>query len=403
MEFPLRLTRSALFAATAIIGCTQPALAEGATEQTAGAAVNSAPAPAPAPAPVKKPASALEQVFAAPTIYKNNKADVLNELRIVGRLNLDAYVLDSDIGNAEDVVARRARLGIRAKMFQKLDINVQGDFNLEGGPAPVYTRLTDAYLAWKFSDAATLTIGKHSTGFTLDGAVSSNNLLTIDRSNINNNFGNPEEYLSGVSLGGKSGKWTYKAAMFSGGRNNGEFGDFSGGWAFIASLGHDFGKDIGVKKAVLRADYLYKKPNTNANMLRNFEHVGSLNLTLEDGNWGISAEAVLADGALGQSDGQGFSVTPWVSLAKKLQMVGRFTHMTSEANNGLRFARYENAVTGTRRGDRYNEVYGGLNYQIHGNNLKVQTGLTYANMRDRANDGGRYDGITWTSALRISW
>jgi hypothetical protein len=399
----LRQTRFALFAATAMIGCAQPALAEGAAEQAPGATATAAPAPALPTAPAKKPASGLEKVFAAPTIYKNDKADVLNELRIVGRLNLDAYVLDSDIGNAEDVVVRRTRLGIRAKMFHKLDVNLQGDFNLEGGPAPFYTRLTEVNLAWKFSDAATLTVGKHAAGMTQDGGVSSTTLLTIDRSNLNNNFGIPERYLTGISLGGKSGKWTYKASIFSGGRNNGEFGQFNGGYAVIGTVGYDFAKDLGVKKAILRAEYLYKKPNPNANMLRNFEHVGGINFTFEDTNWGFNAEALVADGVLGQSDSSGFGVMPWMNLTKKLQLVGRYTHMTSEANNGLRFQRYENVVTGTRRGDRYDEVYGGLSYQIHGNNLKVQTGLTYANMRDRANDGGRYDGITWTSALRLSW
>lgn len=348
-----------------------------------------------------KPDSTFDEIWRIPTVYEDKEGDVLNQVRIVGRLHLDNYVLDSDIGNDSDLVVRRARLGVKAKMFKDLEVQVQGDFNLEGG-GPLYTRLTDAYLAWKFSDAAVLTVGKQSTEFTLDGATSSNKLLTIDRGNINNNFGNPSEYLSGVTLGGKSANWIYKAGVFSGGKDNGEFGDFSGGPAVTASLGYDFGKQLGVKHAVLRADYLYAEPNAKSDLLRRFKHVGSLGFIFEDDDWGFTAEGVLADGTLGQSDGRGVQVMPWINLSKKVQLVTRFTHMKSEDINGLRFSRYESVMT-SKRGDRYNEAYAGLNYYIHGHNLKVQTGLTYANMHDRAHDGGAYDGITWTTALRLSW
>jgi phosphate-selective porin OprO/OprP len=93
---------------------------------------------------------------------------------------------------------------------------------------------------------------------------------------------------------------------------------------------------------------------------------------------------------------------PWYSVTDKLQLVGRYTFLDSEENNGLRLARYDNVVT-SGRGDRYHELYGGLNYYIYGTKLKAQTGLAYARMRDRADDGGRHDGVSWTTALRVSW
>lgn len=399
----MRQTRFVLLAATVMIGCAQPALAEGTADQAAAAAPAPAPVPAPAPAPAKKPPSELEKIWKVPTLYKNDKSDGLNELRIVGRLHLDNYVVDSDVGNADDFVVRRARLGLRARLFRKLDVNVQGDFNLEGGTAPFYTRLTDAYAAWKFSDEATLTVGKQSTAFTVDGATSGNSLITIDRGNINQNFGVPNEYATGVTLGGKHGKWTYKAGVFSGGAENGEFGRFNGGAVAIVQLGYDLGSVIGVKKAVLKGEYLHANINANSNLFRTLSDVGALSLAIDDGTWGLTLEGVLANGALTQSDGKGFMIMPWYNLSKQVQLVGRFTHMTSDANNGLRFSRYENVPTNNRRGDRYNEVYAGVNWYIHGHNLKLQTGLTYANMRDRANDGGRYDGINWTTGFRISW
>jgi phosphate-selective porin OprO/OprP len=354
----------------------------------------------PAETNAKEEESAFDRIWAVPQIHKDDDADILNELRLVGRLHLDNYVLDSDVGDASDLVIRRARLGVRARLFNKLDARVEADLDLEGGP--LYSRLTDAHLAWEFSEAAKLTVGKQSVKFTLDGSTSSNDLLTIDRSNLANNLWFTEEYIPGVSLSGSSGAWSYNSGLFSGGRDNGEFGDFDGGYFWLGSVGRDFGDALGVDKAVLRADYVYNDPDPDSDFTRPFQNVAALVLMLDDGGWGLSGDIVVGDGFLGQSDAFGATLLPWVSLTDRLQLAGRYAYLKSDEPNGLRFARYENVVS-QGRGDRYHELYAGLNYKIYGNKLKAQTGLTYANMRDRAGDGGAYDGVTWTTALRLSW
>ena len=55
------------------------------------------------------------------------------------------------------------------------------------------------------------------------------------------------------------------------------------------------------------------------------------------------------------------------------------------------------------RGDRYNELYFGANYYFFGHKLKLQSGLQYADMNDRARDGGDYSGLSWITGLRVSW
>ena len=354
----------------------------------------------PAAAPAAKEESAFDRIWSVPLLHKDNDADLLNELRLVGRLHLDNYVLDSNVGDASDLVVRRARLGARARLFRKLEANIQTDLNLEGGP--LYNRLTDAYLAWTFSDAAELTVGKHSVKFTLEGATSSSELLTIDRSNVANNLWFTAEYVPGVSVSGSSGPWSYNTGVFSGGRDNGEFGDVDGGTFWLGSVGRDFADALGVKEAVVRADYVYNDPDPDSDFTRPFQHVAALVLMLEADGWGVSGDVVAGDGFLGQSDVFGATLVPWVSLTDRLQLAGRYGYLNSDGPNGLRFARYENVVS-RGRGDRYHELYAGLNYQIYGNKLKLQTGLTYANMRDRAGDGGAYDGVTWTTGFRLSW
>jgi phosphate-selective porin OprO and OprP len=380
------LLASAAFAAPAI--AQHPATQDDAVGRQAAAASPPSEAKATRSDPFKS-------IWDSATLHK----DKTFEFRLVGRFHLDNYVVDSNQGNASDLVVRRARFGARGRSGN-FEAHVETELDLEGGP--LYSRLTDAYVAWRFSDAARAAVGKQSVKFTLDGATSSNELLTIDRSNVANNFWFTDEYASGVSLSGKSGKWVYNAGLFSGGRKNREFGRFDAGYFWLASAGYDFGESLGVKRALLRADYVYNDPNPGSNLTRPFEHIGALAFILDSGRWGFSGDLVAGDGSLGQSDAFGATAMPWVNLTNRLQLVGRYTYVNSEKPNGVRFARYENAVA-TGRGDRYNEIYAGLNYLVFGHKLKLQTGLTYAEMRDRAADGGAYDGWTWASAFRLSF
>jgi hypothetical protein len=45
----------------------------------------------------------------------------------------------------------------------------------------------------------------------------------------------------------------------------------------------------------------------------------------------------------------------------------------------------------------------GVNYYFYDHRLKVQSGVHYADMEDRAGDGGRYSGIGWITGIRVGW
>ena len=395
-------------------------------------------ATAPATKTEKKDDSVFATLWDYPTLYKNKDSGFLNEFRIVGRAHFDMYnVNGNSLGSDQDWVVRRLRLGVKASLFHnKMDLHVETDLmpqNLGGAlfvGDPTYQRLTDAYLAWKFSDALKLTVGKQSVKFTLDGGTSSNELLTIDRSNLANNLWFPTEYVSGVSLSGKVGAFQYNTGIFSGGSiyaaqsnfagSSKEFGNFNGGNFWLGSIGYDFAKALNVKKALLRADFIYNDPSTNSNATRSFSQIGSLNFQLDAGRWGFATDIAAGNGSLGQSDVFGATVMPWFNVTDKLQFVGRYTYMTSADPDGLRFNRYESTLAvntnkngtfktnklgavSTQRGDEYNEIYLGLNYFLYGHKLKLQTGWQYAWMKDSARNGGRFDGWTWTTGLRVSW
>jgi phosphate-selective porin OprO/OprP len=107
-------------------------------------------------------------------------------------------------------------------------------------------------------------------------------------------------------------------------------------------------------------------------------------------------------GYLGQRDLKAIMLMPFYNLTDELQVLGRYTFLDSDGNNGVVLPTYENRVV-RGAGDRYHEGYLGANYYFYGHRLKLQTGLEFAEMRDRADDGGAYSGVSWVTGLRIGW
>jgi phosphate-selective porin OprO/OprP len=255
---------------------------------------------------------------------------------------------------------------------------------------------------WTKNPQIVVTVGKQSAPFTLDGATSSRELLTIDRSNLANNIWFPQEYLPGVSLSGRKAPWVYRVGLYSSGEMNREFGEFNGGTSTLGVIGYDFASDLNVKEALLTGNYVYQNPDENNTFTRQLEHIASINFRFEDTKWGVRADLSTAAGYLGQSDMWAFQGMPFFNITPKLQVVGRYTFIDSDEPNGIRLATYESRVV-SGRGDEYNEFYAGVNYYFYGHRLKLQSGVQLADMNDRANDGGEYSGSAWTTGLRVGW
>jgi len=354
---------------------------------------------APAAAPAEK--SIYDKIWSITSLYNNPDNRWLQELNVVGRQQNDFYYFDADQGQETDFVNRRTRIGLKAKMFDTITLHSEVDLNLEPH-GQTYNKLTDAYVKWAPNKLLNATIGKHSAKFTLDGGTSSTQLITIDRSNIANNFWYPEEYIPGVSVNGEHGNWSYNTGMFSAGEATREFGKFNAGMFALFSGGYNFASMIGVDKALLRLDYVYQTPDSRDNFTRANEDVGSLNFQLEKGPWGLGADIDGSHGYGSQPDLFGLQIMPSYKITKTWQAVFRYTFIDSSDDNGIRLARYENAIV-SGRGDQYNEAYLGVNKYFYGHKLKWQTGVQYASMKDHANDGGKYEGWGLTTGLRISW
>ena len=333
--------------------------------------------------------------------YKNDSNPIVQQVLFTGRFHYDFATIDAEQGDLDEWNVRRVRFGPRVTLFRTFTLHAEIEVNPQEHD-PFYQRITDAYLQWNKSSKVVMTFGKQALPFTNEGATSSRELLTIDRSNLANNFWFPQEYVPGVSVSGRSAPWVYRGGVYSAGAMNREFGEFTGDYLTLALLGYDFAKRLGLKEAVLTGNYIYQHPDPDNTFTRPSEHVLSVHSRVEAGWWGVRTDISYADGYLGQSDMWAAMAMPFFNVTDKLQAVGRYTYIDSAEPNGIRLATYESRVV-SGRGDKYNELYLGANYYFYGHRLKLQTGIQWADMNDRAHDGGEYAGVSWTTGVRVGW
>ena len=353
-------------------------------------------------APPAKARSVYDKVWGSFTdVYTDDDNPVVQRVLLSGRFHYDFAHIDADQGDVDEWNVRRLRIGPRITLFRRLTFHTEVELDPQRHD-PLYVRFTDFYVQWSNTASMVVTVGKQSAPFTLDGATSSRELLTIDRSNLSNNLWFPQEYLPGVSVSGRRAPWVYRAGLYSSGAANREFGEFTGGVTTLGLIGYDFAPKLGAREALLSGNYVYQHPDSENTFTRQLEHIGSINFRFEQPKWGARTDLSAADGYLGQGDMWALQLMPFVNVTSKFQVVGRYTFIDSNDLNAIRLATYESRIV-TGRGDQYNEWYLGANYYFYGHRLKLQTGLQWADMEDSANDGGEYSGLAWTTGLRIGW
>ena len=352
--------------------------------------------------PAPPPPSTYDKIWAKFTdLYNDKENPVVQRVLFTGRFQHDLALVEADQGDHKESNIRRLRFGPRITLFRDYLVHAEVELNPQERN-PTYVRFTDAYVAWQKHPKAVIQIGKQGVPFTQEGSTSSKDLITIDRSNLVNNIWFTQEYMPGVSVSGRAAPWNYRAGVYSSGAANREFGRFNGDMFSLGVLGYDFAKKLGVREAVLTANYVYQHPDANNTFTKRFEHIGSVHFRLEQPKWGLRTDLSKTAGYLGQRDLWAAMVMPYFNATAKLQLVARYTLVNSNGLNGISLNTYENRVA-RGSGDRYDEGYLGVNYFIYGHRLKVQSGVQFADLRDRANDGGAYSGTSWTTGLRIGW
>lgn len=343
----------------------------------------------------------FDELWSKVRLHTGDDESKVQSVVFTGRFQVDQAYVDSGDETLSETNIRRHRMGVKVEFMRHFTFHTEAEYDPQDGH-PVYRRLTDSYLAWAPSDHIEVTLGKQSAGFTMDGQTSSKELLTIDRSNLTNNIWYTQEYIPGLSVEGEKGGIIYNVGVFSSGEANRGFGYTNGGEFVLATIGHDFAEKMGAQKALLRLNYVDNEPNVHNTFTKPLEKIASLNFAYETNRWGVRSDLSTATGYLGQADLKGLMVMPFYNLNRSVQLVARYTYLDSDGDNGVKLPHYEGELIGGR-GDRYSEIYAGVNYFIYGHKLKLQTGLQYADMQDHAADGGAYTGWSWTTGFRVSW
>lgn len=344
--------------------------------------------------------SAYDRLWSHATLYRDPEGP-LQKLALSGRLQAEAAWFDTDQGDLNERSWRRFRFGFTAEFSHDWAAQLEGDFDLNESANDWYQRLTDASVSWQPNPAFQLKLLKQSAGFTLDGATSSKKLLTLERSNLTENLWFTAEYFSGLSVAGTADQhWPYRAGIFSTDGDE-ELGSFDASYFTLTSVGYNLSQEIGITTAEVTLDYVYQDEDDNNNT-PDFSSVASLYSKWEEARWGLWTDLSAGRGYADQSDIWGASLMPYYSISECLQLVFRYTYISSDGDNGIRLQRYNKDIV-SGRGDEYNEAYAGVNIYFYRHKLKWQTGLQYADMGDSADDGGSSRGWGLTTGLRAYW
>tara|TARA_R110002096_G_scaffold71295_10_gene170425 strand:+ start:906 stop:2237 length:1332 start_codon:yes stop_codon:yes gene_type:complete len=353
--------------------------------------------------PDESPHPVLDKIWSWPVLYQNYDNPYIQEVSLLGRYHGQYYATSSDQGSVSGWDSRRSRIGLRTIFLNNFTLASSFNFDTDSGGLGLSNvidkeNLDTLTLAWKPSDEFQVVIGQQKPGFIYEYDISSNEILTFERSLIVNQLA-PDKS-PGISIEGKFRDFFYEVGGYSGNELGDDFGD---GFALL-KLGYDFSGLSDFEKMNAQFYYFHNSSAVSPNTA-SYHNAVSLSLAMQEGPFAGIVQTVFANGYGRVSDSWGLTVMPSAYLKEdKLQLVGRYQFARSSAPNGLQAQnRYEQDVpfiTNGGRGEKYHAAYLGLNWYLYGRRLKVMNGVEYSHM-DGGSDGGDFSGWTLFSGLRL--
>jgi len=228
----------------------------------------------------------MDQAWSAFNLYKDDANPILQEFSLQGRLQLQTIYGEAggdsfntsdykdavntsgyrDVTNDEsvwgnDIEARRARFGFKSKWFQNWKLDGQINVDLDGRDGDtndhtLYKDLYDLFVTYGPSETFNVSAGKTKTRFTREQEISSNNILTIERSLLANTMFPGE--LTGIWTNGKGVQeyWLYELGVYGSDRVR-EFSEFDQGAIVLGKVGYDYSSQAGLDSAVASIHYMH--------------------------------------------------------------------------------------------------------------------------------------------------
>jgi len=368
-------------------------------------------------------------------LYHNKDNPWIESFKIGGRFHYQAAYQEGTDINGRDFndkydEYRRFRLETKTDFLRfftaELNVNLVADdrfrddlfTDLEWG----YDRFDEASIEFDLHkaigekgpfDGIKLKYGRMKLRMTEEVRMSSNEIYTIERSGISDKLGGNLSRPTGATLELDKGDWELTLGVYSseddadfiGGWNDGEFyygaikwkpdNDF---WMVLDYSQNNLGDKAVVDDAL------------------GYSWASSLSAVYEKKHWGVLAEAIYGDngGANGlitrrAGDFHAFVVMPWFWIIEdKLQAVVQYQYASSPESQGLqipsRYVRAEHedpAVdVDNGRGNEHHYLYGGLNYHICKDRVKIMGGVSFDDLTTRNSE---IKALTYQIAFRTSF
>jgi phosphate-selective porin len=311
----------------------------------------------------------------------------------------DAFAFNGNFGQSaikDRFRLRRARVNLTGDFAEQFDFKMEGDFGQNDGTNNNRTAFsgTDIWLNWHQFPAAQIKIGQFKAPFGLDQLTPDTSLYTIERT-LPTGAITPDRQI-GVQLWGMpfTNIWpeqkdllTYYAGIFNGNGKNTTVND-NNNFMYVGRLESTLFKDVFGKGSFLKlgADVLNSRDDKGTNIS-------------QSGNLLVNSDGSLSPFTLpGADERTAWSVDAWLKLGP-FDLIGEYLqeHVNGRTVNGVppgfadfttdgyyvtagyflipnklqAVVQWQDLNPGQKGDDGLYSILGGLNYYIHGNDLKL--------------------------------
>lgn len=365
-------------------------------------------------------------------LYENIENPWVQSFEIGGRFHYQAVRLEGTDVNGLDFddsydEYRRFRLETKTKFLRyftaELNVNMVSDDrfrpisdnDLEWG----YDRFDEVSLEFNMGkafgagilDGIKLKYGRMKLKMTEEGHMSSKEIYTIERSSIADRLGGEASRPTGVTLELDKGDWELVLGVFSAEDDSEFLAAWNDGEFYYGCLKWKPRDDF-----KLLLDYSLNDQDGRDDALA-YDWAAALSAVYETKRWGVIAEGILGDNGAGitapdprrQGDFHAFVVMPWVWIVEdKLQAVVQYQYASSEKSQGLQLpsryvrGRHENPAVDVDngRGNEHHYLYGGLNYHLCRDRVKIMGGVAYNDLTTWESD---LQTLTYQIAFRAAF
>ena len=311
------------------------------------------------------------------TLLTPNRGTI-SELKVRGRIQGQyAFSDGSNSGDYSTFELRRVRLGVQGKIYDDwsflVEANLLSDVDLDSATL-TYTAIPEAQI----------TFGKAQSRFGHEDNTSSASILTLERSRLSGLFGGSKPL--GLRVHGDVGFFSYYIGVYNGSSvSTSRMASETDGFLYNASVGFSLDELVpDTMKLHLRLDYLH---NGDEDGYYRFEDAFAGSVHFMTGPFDLRSEYMWGEDHAGGKV-RGFYIMPsYYLILEKLQVVVRYERARATDGTSLGVNRYADRVPGSyRSGDAYEAGYVGLNYYIHGDNLKLMAGVERAESKSRSSD-----------------